>query len=561
MQREYAKNDLGAWLVKEKVITAAQWQEALNVQRTGKEKTALGKILVQLNFCTDNDVARVIALIERVPFVTLESYPLDMNAMATLAPEAAKRYRALPIAFDNNKKLIVAMQDPSNIMVLDDLRILTGSDIQPVIAPDGELEVAIERYSRSGSTFESGEEIDAALQDLEASVDDVSERPAVQLVNLILTQAVGAKASDIHIEPYEKYLRVRYRIDGVLHDMMQPPKKLHLSLVSRIKVMASMDIANRQSPQDGRMTLRVDGRMIDIRTASLPGSFGERLTLRLLDHSSEIITLEELGVAPEVLGKYRQAIAKPYGFVLVTGPTGSGKSTTLYASLLAMDREEKNVITVEDPVEYRLDRVNQIQINPKAGLTFASGLRSILRNDPDIIMVGEVRDKETARIAVESAMTGHMVFSTLHTNDAAGTISRLTEMEIEPFLTTSSLVCVLAQRLARLLCPHCREAYTIRRAELEQIADFPLEVGESAVTLYRPVGCMRCSNTGYRGRVGIFELLIISEEIQRLTVAQRSASEVKKAAIAEGMITLRQDGLRKVKQGLTSLEEVLRVVI
>ncbi|MCW2278641.1 GspE/PulE family protein [Heliophilum fasciatum] len=560
MQQGVAKNYLGAWLVKENIIKPEQLQEALQIQSTSKDKKLIGKILVQLNYCTENDVARIMAKRDRVPFISLENYNSDMNALATLAPEAAKRYNALPIGFDNDGRLLVAMKEPRNIMVLDDLRVLTGYEIQPVIAPDGELEVAIEQYFRNSSNFDENEETDT-MPELETTGDDGAERPAVQLVNMILAQAVSAKASDIHIEPYEKYLRVRFRLDGVLHDMMQPPKRMHLSLVSRIKVMAGMDIANRQTPQDGRMTFRLDGRVIDVRAASLPGSYGERLTLRLLDRSNEIITLEELGIAPDILKRYRKAIQLPYGFVLVTGPTGSGKSTTLYASLLDLDRDQRNVITVEDPVEYRLDRVNQIQINPKAGLTFATGLRSILRNDPDIIMVGEVRDKETARIAVESAMTGHMVFSTLHTNDAAGTISRLGEMEIEPFLTTSSLVCVLAQRLARLLCPHCKEAYTATRAQVVNIPGFPLERGEETFNLYRPVGCMRCSNTGYRGRIGIFEFLPMTSEIQRLTIANRSAAEIKQAAIAEGMITLRQDGLRKVKEGFTSLEEVLRVVL
>ena len=358
-------------------------------------------------------------------------------------------------------------------------------------------------------------------------------------------------------------MRVRFRIDGVLHDVMHPPRRMHASLISRIKVMASMDIAERRVPQDGRMTLKIEGRTIDIRVASLPSSFGERLTLRLLDRSAELLTLEDLGVSPAILSKYTEAVNLPYGFVLVTGPTGSGKSTTLYASLQTVDRVQKNVITVEDPVERRMNGINQVQVNPRAGLTFASGLRSILRCDPDIIMVGEIRDKETARIGIESALTGHLVFATLHTNDAAGAISRLTEMDVEPYLTASAVVCVIAQRLARVLCPHCKVPYEITRGEAEEIEGFPVEPDDEQVTLYRsnPDGCLRCSDTGYQGRIGLFEVLFVTEEIQRMTLERRSSSEIKRQAIADGMVTLRQDGLKKVRDGFTSIEEVMRVVL
>nr|WP_204615448.1 ATPase, T2SS/T4P/T4SS family [Desulforadius tongensis] len=568
MKINYKKNFLGTWLVKEGVVTEAQLEEALNNQAVNKNNRGLlGKTLVQMGYCSEEDIARVIAKRAGVPFVSLENYPVDTAAMALLSPEIIKRYKALPIAFSDDGRLIVAMQQPTDIMAIDDLRILTGYDITAVFATDSELEAAIEKYSLGKLDFEqAGDE--PAAEDEPAPENDIfpgrqesEESPAVQLANMIISQAVAARASDVHIEPYENYCRVRFRIDGVLHDMMQPPRRMHAPLVSRIKVMANMDIADRRIPQDGRTTLKMEGRTIDIRVASLPTSYGERLTLRLLDRANKIITLEELGVAPQVLDKYRQAINLPYGFILVTGPTGSGKSTTLYASLSALDKTEKNIITVEDPVEYRIDEINQVQINPKAGLTFASGLRSILRNDPDIIMVGEIRDRETAKIAVESAMTGHLVFSTLHTNDAAGTITRLTEMGIEPFLTASSLVCVLAQRLARVLCPNCKKPYELTRDQLQNIPDFPLSSGKEPVKIYRPGGCMRCSYTGYRGRTGIYELLMVTENIQRLILERKSSKEIKKAAVAEGMVTLRQDGLEKVKQGITSLEEVMRVVL
>ncbi|BAF59326.1 MAG: Flp pilus assembly complex ATPase component TadA [Pelotomaculum sp.] len=560
MKNGQKSNLLGEWLVREGVITREQLEEVLNRQDFKKQKMLLGKRLVQLGYCTEDDVSRVIAKRAGIPFVSLENYSIDAAAVSTVPPDAIKRYKALPVGFDQDK-LVVAIQHPNNIVALDDLRILTGYEIKPVVVPDSELEVAIEKYTRAGMDFDLESEGEPQLEDEAMEADDLLDRPAVQLANMILSQAVSAKASDIHIEPFEKQLRVRFRIDGVLHDVMQPPKKLHPSLVSRIKVMANMDIAERRVPQDGRMSLKIDGKAVDVRVASLPGSFGERLTLRLLDRSGSIMTLEKLGLVPAVLKKFRARLSNPYGFILVTGPTGSGKSTTLYASLASINTVEKNVITVEDPVEYRIEGINQVQINPKAGLTFATGLRSILRNDPDIIMVGEIRDRETATIAVEAALTGHLVLATLHTNEAAGAISRLLEMGIEPYLIASSLVCVLAQRLARVLCPSCKVEHYMSREELKNIEGFPLEENESGVKIYRPGSCMRCSNTGYRGRIGVFELLDVSEKIQRLTLEKRSAAEIKEAAVGEGMITLRQDGLMKVRQGITSLEEILRVVM
>ncbi len=552
------KNFLGIWLVDEKIITEAQLAEALDVQR--KEKSFLGKTLVRLGFCTEDDIARVIAKRSGVGFISLEKTDIDGAAVATLPVEAYKRYRALPIGFSDDK-LVVAMQHPSNIMAIDDLRILSGFDIKVVVAPDSELDAMIEKYSRANIDFEQVKDDPELDDEITIETEEQTTKPAVQLANMIMAQAAGANASDVHIELYENNLRVRFRIDGVLHDIMKLPRAMHGSLVSRIKIMANMNIAERRVPQDGRMSLKIEGQTIDVRVASLPASYGERLTLRLLNRSSNIITLGELGVSQGVLDKFRKVISKPYGCILVTGPTGSGKSTTLYACLATLDRIAKNIITMEDPVEYRMEGINQVQINPKAGLTFASGLRSILRSDPDIIMVGEIRDQETAKLAIESALTGHLVFSTLHTNDAPGSITRLTEMGIEPFLTSSSLLCVLAQRLARVLCPNCKEPYIMPRDKMQDFPDFPFEENETQVRLYRPVGCMRCSNTGYRGRTGIYELLFISERIQNMTLERKSSREIRDAAIAEGMVTLRRDGLMKVKQGITSLEELVRVVV
>ncbi|MGI6659404.1 MAG: GspE/PulE family protein [Dethiobacteraceae bacterium] len=575
MLRQFNRQDLlGKRLVEKGVITEEQLAEALRLQdelsgdKNGS-RGMLGKLLVELGYCTEEDVAKVLAERASVQFISLEAYPINPAAMVTISPEAARRYKALPIDFTEDDRLLVAMQKPLDILAVDDLRVLTGYNIRTVMVTDSELEAAIQSYTQSSTAAveqahaEVFEEEELRQETLHEMAEGENEKPAVQLANVILTQAVNAKASDVHIEAYEKSLRVRFRIDGVLHDVMSPPRHLHGSLVSRFKIMANINIAERRIPQDGRMSVRVEGKTVDVRVATLPASFGERVTLRILERSGRMITLEELGVAPHILEKLKKLINLPYGFIPVTGPTGSGKSTTLYACLGAVDREEKNVITVEDPVEYRMEGINQVQINPKAGLTFASGLRAILRSDPDIIMVGEIRDRETANIAIESALTGHMVFTTLHTNNAAGAISRLTEMGVEPYLTASSVVGILAQRLARRLCTQCKEEYYITREMAESIADFPLEDGEDEIKLYRARrgGCMRCSHTGYSGRTGIFELLTVTEGIQKLTLARSSAADINRLAIEEGMITLRQDGLAKVKQGVTSIEEVLRVVV
>ncbi len=554
---------LGNHLVEAGVITPAQLEDALRHQNLKSGgKGLLGKTLVELGYCTEEDIARVIAKRAGVPFISLASYIIDGSATSLISPETARRYGVLPLGFSKGR-LLVAMKRPGDIIAIDDLRVLTGHEIQPVVVTDSELEAAIQNYSRSSVGVEAAAaEEEEAAEDVAVGPDEASEKPAVQLANVIFNQAVQAGASDVHIEAQEKTLRIRFRIDGVLHDVMQPARRLHPSLVSRIKVMANMDIAERRVPQDGRITLKVEGKTVDVRVASLPAVYGEKLTLRLLQRTASLITLEQLGFPPRDLARYREVMRLPYGFILVTGPTGSGKSTTLYATLAALNTPERHIITVEDPVEYRLEGINQIQINPRAGLTFATGLRSILRNDPDIVMVGEIRDRETARIAVESALTGHLVLSTLHTNDAAGAISRLGDMGIEPFLTASSLVAVVAQRLVRVLCKHCAQTYELGRNELlASVPDFPLREGADSVVLHRPVGCLRCSHTGYRGRVGVYELLVMSETMRRLTLEQRSTQEIKDAAVAEGMFTFRQDGLRKVGDGITSLEEVLRVVV
>jgi type IV pilus assembly protein PilB len=562
---ERQKYTLGYLLVKAGVITPEQLDDALRQQNLSKvSKNMLGRTLVELQYCSEYDIARVVAEQAGVPFVSLDETPVDDIAASLVLPETARRYNALPIGFDKGS-LLVAMINPLDIIAIDDLRILTGYDIQPVVCADGDLHAAIEKFGSDIAEIDQTVEEDSigiAEELLAEQVDETVEKPAVQLANTIFNLAVRAGTSDVHIEPLEKAMRVRFRIDGVLHEVMRPPRKMHPSLVSRIKVMANMDIAERRVPQDGRITMKIEDKTIDFRVASLPTAYGEKLTLRLLDRSGKLITLEQLGFPPAQLKKYQQVMHLPYGFILVTGPTGSGKSTTLYATLSVLNSVEKHIVTVEDPIEYRLDGMNQMQVNLRAGFTFANGLRAILRNDPDIIMIGEIRDKETASIAVESALTGHLVLSTLHTNDASGAISRLGDMGVEPFLTASSLVGVVAQRLARVLCQHCKKEYVMTREELlELVPDFPIEEQEKEINLYRAGGCMRCNGTGYRGRVGIYELLLVNEAIRRLAMHQAPAIEIKQAAIDNGMVTLREDGLMKVKQGLTSLEEVMRVIV
>lgn len=560
MQR-YKQTFLGSLLVEENIITQEELDDALKTQSEFKgKKGLLGELMVQKGYCTEDDIARIIAKRAGVQSFSLESYPVDPKAVSTISAEVARRYRALPVSFEGDR-LVTAMHDPTDLMVIDDLRILTGHDIKPVAVSDSELEAAIRKNLMAGMVFEKAEEEGARVEEIAFDQEDAALNPAVQLANMLLSQAAGARASDIHIEPFENFVRVRYRIDGVLHDMPKPPRSMHGSLVSRIKVMANMDIAKRRVPQDGRMSLRFEDKVIDFRVASLPTSHGERLTLRLLDQSGMIISLDELGISPEIIEKFRQVIKLPYGLALVTGPTGSGKTTTLYAALDAVDKVGKNVITVEDPVEYKMDGTSQVQINPQAGLTFGTGLRYILRSDPDIIMIGEIRDRETARIAVESAMTGHLVFSSLHTNDAAGAVSRLTEMGVEPFLTASALKCAVSQRLVRVLCPQCKESYQLSRGEWKDITGSPLEDAGESIELFRSVGCMRCNNTGYRGRIGVYEMLFTTETIQQLILNRRPTGEINKAAVAAGMQTIRQDSLKKVKQGITSLEEVARVIM
>lgn len=552
---------IGEILVSKGLISHDQLRNVLEKQKDSPKR--IGEILVDDGLISQDQLNMALAERLGVESIALAGTEIDSVAATMIPEKLARRYGAIPIRFIDENTLLVAMLDPTNVFAIDDLRMMTGYDIRPAIAAAEDIFNKIANVHRMNDSLddvvEDGEFGDSA--NIEADIRDVaSEAPIVKVVNGIISQGVEDQASDLHFEPQEKELVVRFRIDGVLHEIMSIPKRMQSGILSRLKIMADMDIAERRIPQDGRIGLLVGGKAIDIRVASMPTVYGEKIVLRILDKSSVLLGLSDLGFSQKALARYEKSFKKPYGAMLVTGPTGSGKSTTLYATLNVLNTKEKNIITVEDPVEYRLQGINQTQINPKAGLTFASGLRAILRSDPDIVMVGEIRDKDTAQIAIEAALTGHLVLSTLHTNDAPGALSRLTEMGVEPFLTASALECVLAQRLARKLCVNCKEPFVPTDEMLIQNG-FPQEVIGKGTSLYRAHGCPRCNNTGYKGRFGIYEVMLVSEAIERLTVERKSADELSRVAQAEGMVTLREDGINKVLQGVTSMEEIARVII
>src|SRR5437870_3131123 len=509
---------LGEILVEEGLISHEQLERALLEQ--SRTDQLLGRILIDLKMVRESDLMAALAKQIGFRFVDLTDYQIDGGAAMLIPDQVARRYRALPIGYEENK-LLVAMADPANLFALDDIRTITGMEVQPVVATAADIEGAIRKYSRMDESVqqmasEASATAEHDLKELEQAAAAVEEGPIVKMVNLLITQAITDRASDIHIEPMERDLRIRYRIDGVLREVMRSPKNIQAGLVSRLKVMADINIAERRVPQDGRVGLTVSGKTIDLRLATLPTVFGEKVVIRILDKSSVLLKLEELGFLESAFQTYQRAFTKPYGAILVTGPTGSGKSTTLYATLNIVNKPDKNIITVEDPVEYRLTGISQMQMNARAGLTFASALRSILRADPDIILVGEVRDRETALIAIEAALTGHLVLTTLHTNDAPSALPRLIEMGVEPYLVASAIDCVVAQRLTRKLCTKCREPYSPTPAELAE-ARFPEETWEEIEVLYRAAGCPSCAKTGYRGRLGLYEVMLTSEEIERLT--------------------------------------------
>ncbi len=554
---------LGKLLVDAGLLTEEDCQKALLV-RTERGQD-LARILMDDALVSETDLVATLARHLKLEFVDLSEYPVDAAAARLISDTMARRYMALPIGWYEGR-LIVAMADPSNVFAVDDIRTVTGAEIRIAVATGGSVLAAIGRFHRVDSEAEDISAEAASTFEGEADLSRVREitedSPIVKLVNLLITQAINDRASDIHIEPGEDDVRVRYRIDGVLHEVMRPPKRIQSGIVSRLKVMADINIAERRIPQDGRITTVIDGRHVDLRVATLPTVHGEKVVMRVLDKSTALLRLSDLGFLPENMARYEQSYRKPYGTILVTGPTGSGKSTTLYATLNILNEESKNVITVEDPVEYQLPGINQVQTNSKAGMTFAAALRSILRSDPDIVLVGEIRDRETAVIAIEAALTGHLVLSTLHTNDAASTPSRLIEMGVEPFLVGSAIDCVVAQRLARRLCEKCKKAYKPEAAELVAVGWDVERLGEidSSTEIFRSHGCGACGGTGYHGRFAVHEVLPVSEEVERLIVERGHSDDLRKLAIGQGMLTLRQAGLVEVARGITSVEEILRVV-
>ncbi len=518
------------------------------------------RLLVEQGAINADQLSRAVAERYGLDHVDLSAYQVDMAAANLISVNTARRYKALPVGFADKETLLVAMADPTNVLAVDDIQIATALDCRVAVAAEEDIEALVSRLNTLQSAVseavtegeaEAENEL-AEVADMEVSAEDA---PVVKLVYSILGQAVGEGASDVHFEPGEGEMRVRFRIDGVLREAAHVPKRMVNAVVSRVKIMSDLNIAEKRVPQDGRVSVTVEDRRVDLRITTLPTQRGEGATIRILDKENAQRSLDELGMDGNGRERFEHAFHQAYGAVLVTGPTGSGKSTTLYAALQEINEVAKNIITIEDPVEYRLTGINQINVNRKAGLDFATGLRSILRADPDIVMVGEIRDGETARIAIEAALTGHMMLTTLHTNDAPGAITRLTKMGIEAFLIASAVDCVVAQRLARKLCSHCK-----RRAIVPQqaLAEADIRVGGD-VEAYEPAGCSRCNQSGYRGRVGIFSVMALSDRIKEMVVAGAPEAEIAATARDEGMLTLREDGLVKVRGGLTSLEEVVRV--
>jgi type IV pilus assembly protein PilB len=553
---------LGSILLESGALTEDQLMDAIDEQQ--QRGQSLGRTLVELGIISETQLVRALASQVGMDFVELGEYPVDRAAIALVPAAVCRRHNAIPVGVSDGV-LRIAMSNPGNVVAVDDFRTLTRMPVEPIVATYDDVVQAIDRYCRADNELEGLQEelqSDAMAPDLD-SLDFAGgaedDAPIVRFVNLLISQAVQDRASDIHIEPTENDLTVRYRIDGVLHEMQRAPKAIANGVTSRLKIMADIDIAERRKPQDGRLSINHQGRKIDLRVATLPTVWGEKVVMRILDNSTATLDLADLGLRERNYSVYSESFTKPYGMILVTGPTGSGKSTTLYATLNQVSRPEINVITVEDPVEYRIPGINQVQVNVKAGLTFASALRSILRSDPDVVLLGEIRDHETAQIAIEAALTGHLVLSTLHTNDAPSAMTRLTEMGIEPFLVGSAVDCVVAQRLARRLCQHCCEDHEgVTVSQLPKALKVPEDT--KIPTLKKPVGCQRCSNTGYRGRVALHEIMVVDESIERLTVSQSATAEIMRAAQEAGMETLLEDGWAKVQEGVTSLEELFRVV-
>ncbi len=564
-----SQNRLGELLVREKLISLQQLRKAQEEQKRSGHN--LVYTLAKLGILQDGEITNFLSAQYRLPAINLDTYEIESDVVKLVSREVCEKHRIMPVS-RTGSTLIVAMSDPTNLNAIDDIKFLTGYNVEPVVSSETAVQTAVERYYNAGPSYEEvmadfalgDEDIDFGADEEEISAVELEraslDAPVVRLVNVLLLNAIRKGASDIHCEPYEKRFRVRYRIDGVLHEEMSPPLKLKNALVSRLKIMSQLDIAERRLPQDGRIKLKIGkGREMDFRVSVLPTMWGEKVVLRLLDKGNLQLDMTKLGFDPEPLKDFQWAINQPWGMVLVTGPTGSGKTTTLYSALSDLNKPGVNISTAEDPVEYNLPGINQVQMHDEIGLNFAMSLRSFLRQDPDIIMVGEIRDFETAEIGVKAALTGHLVLSTLHTNDAPATISRLLNMGVEPFLITASVNLVLAQRLARKICQDCRT-----EAEFDPQALIDIGVDEErahTARVFRGSGCPTCNNTGYKGRIALYEVMRFHDDLKEMVLQGASAAELKAAAIKRGMVTLRMAGIRKLLEGLTTAEEVMRVTM
>jgi len=565
----------GEVLIQTGKIDEPQLQEALELQR--KEGGRLGSCLVRLGHVGENELMELLSEHFGVPSVDLKQMEIDPAVIKIIPADIARKYTILPVS-KSGATVTLAMTDPTNVFAMDDVKFMTGYRVEPVVAAEGALRAAIETHYGSTHAIELKkvmedltEDTDTDLEvledeedlDLAALEDEAETAPVVKLVNIILTDAIKRGASDIHVEPYEKDYRVRYRIDGLLYEMMHPPIKLKEAITSRIKILSKMDIAEKRMPQDGRIKIktRVGGRIkdLDFRVSVLPTIFGEKVVMRLLDKDKLMLDMTKLGFEPESLGVFEQAILKPYGMVLVTGPTGSGKTNTLYSALSRINKSDTNIMTAEDPVEFNLPGVNQLQTKEQIGLNFAAALRSFLRQDPNIILVGEIRDFETAEVAIKAAMTGHLVLSTLHTNDAPSSINRLMNMGIEPFLVATSVHMIVAQRLVRQICSYCKEPAEVPPMALAELGFSQREI--PGLEIFRGRGCERCSQTGYKGRIGLFEVMAVTDEVRELILSGASAAELRQRALADGMIGLRASGRRKIRDGITTPEEVMRETV
>ncbi len=561
MQRQQRKR-LGDILHDAKVISSEQLKKGLDLAK--KERLPLGKTLVKLGLITQHDI--IVALSQQlgIPYIALNNYQIDQATLPLIPEDLARQNNLLPL-FKIGNALTIAMVDPLNVFVIDEISRLTGLEVEPAVCTEEELRQSYEQYygdtaakqemSQIIQDADEGSTISEEIEALEIT-DSSDSAPVIKLVNLVLSEAIKERVSDIHIEPEEDCLRVRYRTDGILREVFSQPKNLQNPIISRVKIMSELNIAERRIPQDGRVQIKIDGHEVDIRVSTLPTVHGENIVMRILDKTNLIVNLDEIGMTKKLLEQFKIQLARPFGIILVTGPTGSGKTTTLYSALNSLNATNLNIVTVEDPVEYRMKLIRQSQVNPRAGLTFATGLRSILRQDPDIVMVGEIRDSETAGVAVQAALTGHLVLSTLHTNDAPGAINRLIDMGVEPFLVASASSGIVAQRLVRRICEKCKEEYTPPPALLR---DLNLSSNGKKITFFRGKGCRFCKKTGYKGRMALFEILIMNDPIKEMVLKKESAAAIKQIAVKTGFKTIRHDGLLKALKGQTSIEEVMRV--